>query len=54
METSFCSLKSKCVINISDGKNLGNITDVIIDTCTSKVLAIVVSILYLLVTFIME
>jgi YlmC/YmxH family sporulation protein len=42
MEISFCSLKSKCVINISDGKNLGNITDVIIDTCTSKVLAIVV------------
>ena len=42
METSFCSLKSKCVINVSDGKNLGNITDIIIDICTGKILAIVV------------
>ena len=42
METSFCSLKSKCVINVSDGKNLGNITDIIIDIYTGKILAIIV------------
>lgn len=42
MEISYCSLKAKDVVNISDGRNLGNITDMIIDTCCGKILGIVV------------
>ncbi|MBE5758142.1 MAG: YlmC/YmxH family sporulation protein [Clostridiales bacterium] len=42
METSFCELKSKCVINVCDGKNLGNITDIIIDINTGNVKGIVI------------
>lgn len=42
MEISYCSLKSKDVINISDGRNLGNITDMIFDTCCGCILGIVV------------
>ena len=42
MEISFCTLKNKDVVNMCDGKNLGNINDIIIDTCCGKVLGIVV------------
>lgn len=42
MEISFCNLRCKDVINVCDGKNLGNITDMLIDTCCGRVLGIVV------------
>jgi len=42
MEISFSSLRCKDVINICDGKNLGNITDIIIDTCCGRLIGIVV------------
>ena len=42
METSFCELKGKEVINITDGKKLGRIIDLVFDTCYGRVLGIVV------------
>jgi len=42
MDISFCNLRCKDVVNVCDGKNLGNITDIIIDTCCGRVLGIVV------------
>jgi len=42
MELSFCKLKAKEVINICDGRNLGNMTDMIIDSCCGKILGIIV------------
>ncbi len=42
MEISFCDLRVKEVINICDGKKLGNIVDLIFDSCTLKVTGIVV------------
>ena len=42
METSFCELKNKEVINIVDGKRMGNIIDIVIETNCAKVLGIVV------------
>ena len=42
MEISFCELKNKDVINVCDGKNLGQIVDIIIDTCYGKIMGIVV------------
>ena len=42
METSFCELKGKEVINITDGKRLGKIIDLVFDTKYGKVLGIVV------------
>ena len=42
MEISFCNLRSKDVINVCDGKNLGTITDMIIDTCCGRILGIIV------------
>lgn len=42
MELSFCDLRAKEVINICDGKRLGNIIDLIFDSCTSRVIGIVV------------
>ena len=44
MKISFCDLKRKDVVNICDGKNLGNIYDLVIDTCCGQVLGIVVPI----------
>jgi len=41
MKISFCDLKKKDVINVCDGKNLGNIYDMVIDTCTGRILGIV-------------
>lgn len=41
MKISFCDLKNKDVVNICDGKNLGNIYDIIFDSCTGKVAGIV-------------
>lgn len=42
METSFCELRGKEVINIVDGKRLGKIIDIVFDTRFGKVLGIVV------------
>ncbi len=42
MEMSFCKLKNKDVVNVCDGRNYGNITDIIFDTCCGKILGIVV------------
>lgn len=42
METSFLELRCKHVINVTDGRSLGHIVDVIIDIRTSRVLGLVV------------
>ena len=42
MEISYCTLKQKEVVNISDGKNFGNPTDLIIDINCGKILGIIV------------
>ncbi len=43
MEISYCALKQKEVVNISDGKNFGNLTDMIFDINCGKILGIIVS-----------
>lgn len=42
METSFCELKKKEVINLTDGKRLGKVTDVVFTYPEGRVLGIVV------------
>ena len=42
METSFCELKGKEVINVTDGKRLGRIIDIVFDTKCGRLLGIVV------------
>ena len=42
METSFLELRCKNVINVTDGRSLGHIIDIIIDIRTSRVLGLVV------------
>lgn len=42
MDLTFCKLKSKDVVNICDGKNLGNISDLIIDSTCGKILGLIV------------
>ena len=42
METSFCELRGKEVINVVDGKRLGKIIDIVFDTRFGKMLGIVV------------
>lgn len=42
MEISFCDLRTKEVINICDGKKLGNIVDMVFDSCSRKITGIVV------------
>ena len=42
MEVSFCELRSKTVVNLSDGRKLGRIVDLVYDECTAKVLGVVV------------
>ncbi|MBE5735485.1 MAG: YlmC/YmxH family sporulation protein [Clostridiales bacterium] len=42
MQISFCELRAKEVVNIYNGKRLGNIIDMIIDTRCARVLGIVV------------
>lgn len=41
MNISFCDLKKKDVINLCDGQNLGNIYDIVFDSCTGKIEGIV-------------
>lgn len=42
METTFLELKCKQVINVVDGKTLGHIIDIVIDTKSCKVLGLIV------------
>ena len=42
MQISFCELRAKEVVNIYNGKRLGNTIDMIIDTSCARVLGIVV------------
>ena len=42
MEITFCELRAKEVINIYDGRSLGNITDMVIDTSCGRVLGVIV------------
>lgn len=42
MEISFCEMRAKEVVNICDGKLLGNIVDLVFDSCTAKITGIVV------------
>lgn len=42
METSFCELRGKEVINIIDGKRLGRIIDIVFETCCNRILGFVV------------
>lgn len=43
MELSFCELRAKEVVNIYDGRSLGHIIDIIIDTRCARVTGIVVA-----------
>ena len=42
VETSFCDLRAKSVINVLDGKNLGRICDIVLEICTGQILGFVV------------
>ena len=42
METSFLELRSKEIINVTNGKCLGNIIDIIFDCHTGEILGLVV------------
>ena len=42
MDISFCSLRAKDVINMCDGRNLGNITDIIFDSTCGRILGLIV------------
>ena len=42
METSFSELRTRIVINLTDGKRLGNVIDMIFEECTAKILGIIV------------
>ncbi len=42
MEISFCELRAKEVVNLHDGKQLGHILDLIIDTSCSRIIGIIV------------
>ena len=42
MELTFCELRIKEVVNVCDGKRLGNIVDMVFDTTCARVTGIVV------------
>ena len=42
MEISFCELRIKEVVNVCDGKRLGNIVDLVFDASWARVTGIVV------------
>ena len=42
METTFCELRAKEVINVVDGKRLGNIVDIVFCSQTGKIKGLVV------------
>lgn len=41
MEMSFCILRNKEVVNVCNGENLGNITDIVFDCNCGKILGII-------------
>ena len=42
MEISFSELRTKIVVNLIDGKRLGNVIDLIFDECNAKILGVIV------------
>lgn len=42
MEITFCELKSKQVVNVIDGKQLGHITDIVINSNNAKICGLIV------------
>jgi len=42
MELTFCELRVKEVVNVCDGKRLGNIIDMVFDTTCARVTGIIV------------
>ena len=42
MEITFCELKTKQVVNVIDGKQLGNVTDLVINTNNAKIMGLIV------------
>lgn len=42
MELSFCGLRAKEVVNICDGRNLGNITDLVFDSTCGRILGLII------------
>ena len=42
METTFCEMRAKEVINLIDGKRLGRIVDLVLETKSARMLGIVV------------
>ena len=41
MEITFCELKNKDIINVCEGKNLGQLNDLVFDSCTGKIIGII-------------
>lgn len=41
IESSFCDLRSKSVINVLDGKDLGHICDIVIEICSGQILGFI-------------
>lgn len=42
METTFCQLRCKQVINVVDGTCLGNVIDIVFNQCTGRICGIIV------------
>ena len=42
MEITFCELKSKQVVNVIDGKQLGHINDIVISSHNAKIVGLIV------------
>jgi len=42
LEISFSELRTKIVVNLIDGKRLGNVIDLIFDECSAKILGVIV------------
>jgi len=42
VETSFSDLRTKIVINLPDGKRLGNVIDLIFEECTARIIGLIV------------
>lgn len=42
MQTTFCELRTKAVINVLDGRDLGHCTDIVIDCSCGKILGLIV------------
>lgn len=42
METTFCELKNKQVVNVIDGKQLGHISDIVINSSNACIIGLIV------------